>query len=160
LDKELDEAYEKNSPSIYRDEATFSQDVLIVNTSPIACAFAKRYMLEMVEARRNADKEERYDLFSGLLDAAQDGSDNGARWIELVWWRWPMCELEQFEFKRPTHPFITHIVVVSGVKDRPTIAEIGVVTWMSRMSRAGNHQRLGTKGINPHTHRLGVPCSP
>jgi hypothetical protein len=30
-------------------------------------------MLEMVEARRNADKvEERYDLFSGLLDAAQD----------------------------------------------------------------------------------------
>jgi hypothetical protein len=32
-------------------------------------------MLEMVEARRNADKvEERYDLFSGLLDAAQDES--------------------------------------------------------------------------------------
>jgi cytochrome P450 len=30
-------------------------------------------MAEMVEARRNADKvEERYDLFSGLLDAAQD----------------------------------------------------------------------------------------
>jgi hypothetical protein len=30
-------------------------------------------MLEMVGARRNADKvEERYDLFSGLLDAAQD----------------------------------------------------------------------------------------
>jgi hypothetical protein len=35
-------------------------------------------MLEMVEARRNADKvEERYDLFSGLLDAAQD--DPGSR---------------------------------------------------------------------------------
>ena len=30
-------------------------------------------MLEMVEARRNADKEERYDLFSGLLEAADDG---------------------------------------------------------------------------------------
>jgi cytochrome P450 len=30
-------------------------------------------MLEMVEARRNADKvEEHYDLFSGLLEAAQD----------------------------------------------------------------------------------------
>jgi hypothetical protein len=30
-------------------------------------------MLEMVEARRDVDKvEERYDLFSGLLDAAQD----------------------------------------------------------------------------------------
>ena len=29
-------------------------------------------MLEMVEARRNAEKvEERHDLFSGLLDAAQ-----------------------------------------------------------------------------------------
>jgi len=36
-------------------------------------------MLEMVEARRNVDKvEERYDLFSGLLDAAQDEPDNGA----------------------------------------------------------------------------------
>jgi hypothetical protein len=36
-------------------------------------------MLEMVEARRNADKvEERYDLFSGLLDAAQDEPDSGA----------------------------------------------------------------------------------
>ncbi len=33
----------------------------------------------MVEARRNADKvEERYDLFSGLLDAARDESDNEA----------------------------------------------------------------------------------
>jgi hypothetical protein len=31
-------------------------------------------MLEMVEVRRNADKEEqRYDLFSGLLEAADDG---------------------------------------------------------------------------------------
>ena len=32
----------------------------------------QQYMTEMVEARRNADKVERYDLFSGLLDAAQD----------------------------------------------------------------------------------------
>jgi cytochrome P450 len=30
-------------------------------------------MLEMVEARRNADKEQRHDLFSGLLEAADDG---------------------------------------------------------------------------------------
>ena len=31
-------------------------------------------MLEMVEARRNADKEEqRHDLFSGLLEEADDG---------------------------------------------------------------------------------------
>ena len=36
-------------------------------------------MLEMVEARRNGDKvEERYDLFSDLLDAEQDESGNGA----------------------------------------------------------------------------------
>ncbi|KAH9998648.1 cytochrome P450 [Russula vinacea] len=38
----------------------------------------KQYMLEMVEARRNADKvEQHHDLFSGLLDAAQDEPDNG-----------------------------------------------------------------------------------
>jgi hypothetical protein len=36
-------------------------------------------MLEMVEARRNADKvEERYDLFSGLLDLTQDEPDDEA----------------------------------------------------------------------------------
>jgi hypothetical protein len=33
----------------------------------------QQYMLEMVKTRRNGDKvEQRYDLFSGLLDAAQD----------------------------------------------------------------------------------------
>ena len=36
-------------------------------------------MLEMVKARNNADKvEERYDLFSGLLDATQDEPGNEA----------------------------------------------------------------------------------
>ena len=36
-------------------------------------------MLEMVEARRDGDRvEQHYDLFSGLLDAAQDELDNGA----------------------------------------------------------------------------------
>jgi hypothetical protein len=36
-------------------------------------------MLEMVEDRKNADKvEERYDLFSGLLEAAQDEPDSKA----------------------------------------------------------------------------------
>lgn len=34
-------------------------------------------MLEMVKARRNTNKvEERYDLFSGLLDATQDEPDD------------------------------------------------------------------------------------
>jgi len=36
-------------------------------------------MLEMVNARRNADKvEQSHDLLNGLLDAAQDELDNGA----------------------------------------------------------------------------------
>jgi len=35
-------------------------------------------MLEMVEARRNSSEaEQRYDLFSGLLDASQNESDGG-----------------------------------------------------------------------------------
>jgi hypothetical protein len=39
----------------------------------------QQYMAEMVEARRIGDKvEQRYDLFSGLLDTAQDELDNGA----------------------------------------------------------------------------------
>jgi cytochrome P450 len=39
----------------------------------------KEYMQEIVEDRRNGDKvEERYDLLSGLLDAAQDEPDIGA----------------------------------------------------------------------------------
>ncbi|EKM52724.1 uncharacterized protein PHACADRAFT_126770 [Phanerochaete carnosa HHB-10118-sp] len=37
---------------------------------------ACQYMLEMIHARRYAEeKEERYDLFSGLLDASEDESD-------------------------------------------------------------------------------------
>jgi hypothetical protein len=46
-------------------------------------------MLEMVEARRNGDEvEERYDLFSGLLDAAQGDPDNGVGLSdeELIGW--------------------------------------------------------------------------
>ncbi|KAH9962281.1 cytochrome P450 [Lactifluus volemus] len=38
----------------------------------------RQYMLEMVNDRRNGDmKEERYDLFSGLLDAAQEEPESG-----------------------------------------------------------------------------------
>ncbi|KAN0113945.1 cytochrome P450, partial [Russula decolorans] len=54
---------------------------LTAHTRKVEMAFAefKQYMLEMVEARRNADKvEERYDLFSGLLDAARDEPDSEA----------------------------------------------------------------------------------
>ncbi|KAH9998677.1 cytochrome P450 [Russula vinacea] len=39
----------------------------------------KQYMVEMVEARKNGDKvDQRYDLFSGLLDATQDESGSEA----------------------------------------------------------------------------------
>ena len=44
-------------------------------------------MLEMVEARKNADKvEQRHDLFSGLLDAAQNetGSETALADEELI----------------------------------------------------------------------------
>jgi hypothetical protein len=46
-------------------------------------------MQEIVEDRRNGDKvEERYDLLSGLLDAAQDEPDIGAGLgdEELIGW--------------------------------------------------------------------------
>jgi hypothetical protein len=46
-------------------------------------------MLEMVEARKDADQVEiRYDLFSGLLDAAQDdpGSEAALSDDELIGW--------------------------------------------------------------------------
>jgi hypothetical protein len=43
--------------------------VLVIHTSYLE----QQYMVEMVDARRNGDNsEQRYDLFSGLLDAAQD----------------------------------------------------------------------------------------
>ncbi|KAH9172715.1 cytochrome P450 [Lactarius sanguifluus] len=53
---------------------------LTEHTRRINLAFneLKQYMVEMVDDRRSAEtKEERYDLFSGLLDAAQDDPDGG-----------------------------------------------------------------------------------
>jgi len=52
---------------------------LTKHTSRVQLAFMemKQYMLEMVEVRKSAVEEERYDLFSGLLDAAQDERDGG-----------------------------------------------------------------------------------
>ncbi|KAH9962838.1 cytochrome P450 [Russula dissimulans] len=52
---------------------------LTEHTRKVHLAFIelKQYMLEMVEAHRNFDKsKQRYDLFSGLLDAGQDELDN------------------------------------------------------------------------------------
>jgi hypothetical protein len=49
--------------------------VLDVRSIDAPC-FEQKYMLEMVETRRNTDKaEQRHDLFSGLLDAAGDLDD-------------------------------------------------------------------------------------
>lgn len=40
----------------------------------------KRYMMEMCEARRASEKkEERYDLFSSLLDASDGEADGSAK---------------------------------------------------------------------------------
>jgi hypothetical protein len=40
--------------------------------------FEQQYMLEMVEARRtSSETEQQYDLFSGLLDASHNESDDG-----------------------------------------------------------------------------------
>lgn len=47
-------------------------------TVHLASVELKKYMLEMVEARRNVEVEERYDLLSGLLDAVRDESDKEA----------------------------------------------------------------------------------
>lgn len=41
---------------------------------------AQLYMMEMVNARRNSEKkEERYDLFSSLLDASEEESDSQSK---------------------------------------------------------------------------------
>jgi hypothetical protein len=53
-------------------------------------------MLEMVEARKDVDKvEERYDLLSGLLDAAQDepGSEAALSEDELMGWYSLPCRI-------------------------------------------------------------------
>ncbi|KAI0298659.1 cytochrome P450 [Multifurca ochricompacta] len=54
---------------------------LTKHTREVQLAFIefKQYMIELVDARRNAkEKEERYDLFSGLVDAARDEQGDGA----------------------------------------------------------------------------------
>jgi cytochrome P450 len=62
---------------------------LTKHTKKVDLAFMelKQYMVEMVEARRNADKVEQcHDLFSGLLDAAEDeqGSEAALSDEELI----------------------------------------------------------------------------
>ena len=51
--------------------------VLIVHVTSMP-RFEQQYMLEMVEARRtSSETEQQYDLFSGLLDASHNESDDG-----------------------------------------------------------------------------------
>ncbi|KAJ8086003.1 hypothetical protein PM082_004822 [Marasmius tenuissimus] len=71
--------------------STFSRDILFIVACPkwlmgvterlrrvnLACEELERYMLEMINERRDAEKkEERYDLFSSLLDANDSPSDD------------------------------------------------------------------------------------
>jgi hypothetical protein len=79
LGNALDKAHEGGSSGIHRAEGLFLKVALTAHVSSIFPCLEQKYMQEMVEARRNTDKaEERYDLFSGLLDAAQGGSDDEA----------------------------------------------------------------------------------
>ena len=72
-------------------------------------------MVEMVDARKNGDKvEEQYDLFSGLLDAAQDELDNGAPALsddELVGRHWALNVV--IDEKRLTRPSRKHVYISS-----------------------------------------------
>jgi hypothetical protein len=78
LGKERNEAHKKGSSGIHGDEGLLLQ-VGLNRACLSALCLEQQYMVEMVEARKNGDKvEQRYDLFSGLLDAAQDELDHGA----------------------------------------------------------------------------------
>jgi hypothetical protein len=75
----LDKAHERGSSGIHGTEGLFLKVVLTAHASSMPHTFQQKYMLEMVEARRNAGKvEERYDLFSGLLDVSQGVPDDEA----------------------------------------------------------------------------------
>lgn len=53
--------------------------VSVVVNGLLTDAILQQYMLEMINARKTAEKkEERYDLFSSLLDAS-DGEDGSAK---------------------------------------------------------------------------------
>jgi len=75
LGEEPDEEHKEGSSSIHGAEGLLLQVVLTVHVSSYFM-LEKQYMLEMVKAREHVDKiEQRHDLFSGLLDAAQDDLD-------------------------------------------------------------------------------------
>ena len=61
-------------------------------------------MAEMVETRRNADRVERYDLFSGLLDAAQDeqGGERALSNEELIGGY--IRRRDRSHFRKVSHP--------------------------------------------------------
>jgi hypothetical protein len=68
-------------------------------------------MVEMVEARRNADKVEQcHDLFSGLLDAAEDeqGSEAALSDEELIG-KYSTSRSFGIPGKRPTRPPRKHV---------------------------------------------------
>ncbi len=72
-------------------------------------------MLEMVEARRDADKgEQYYDLFSGLLDATQNELDSEATLSdEEVIGGHSISLSFSIPGKWPTHPLRKHVYISS-----------------------------------------------
>ena len=110
MGKEFDETFEERRTGIYGAEGLFPSRPICMRVIH-ASYLEQQYMLEMVEARRNGDKvEERYDLFSGLLDAEQDESGNGAGLSddELIGL---YLTLQSFSIlgKRLTLPFRKHV---------------------------------------------------
>jgi hypothetical protein len=64
----------------------------------------------MVEARRNADKgEQRYDLFSGLLDAAQNELDEATLSDEELFGGHPISRSFVILGKWLTHPLRKYV---------------------------------------------------
>jgi hypothetical protein len=75
----LNKAHKGGSLGIHRAEGMFLQSHPECMSLIHAPRVEQIYMQEMVEARKNAEEvEERHDLFSGLLDAAQDEPNDGA----------------------------------------------------------------------------------
>lgn len=59
---------------------TTSSCKIILNCASIA----QKYMLEMIAARRSSEKkEERFDLFTGLLDASDQDADGSAKLTDM-----------------------------------------------------------------------------
>jgi len=86
-------------------------------------------MLEMVEARKNADEgKQRYDLFSGLLDAAQNELDGEATLSneELIGGHSTSRLFESLESDLLILSGNMFIFLLAGHEVRPSLSSCGV----------------------------------